>query len=42
MHSSAQLLYGRDDDKPAALRRGLPAYARLGRRILGGGLGRRA
>jgi succinate-semialdehyde dehydrogenase/glutarate-semialdehyde dehydrogenase len=42
MHSSAQLLYGRDDDKPAALRRGLPAYARLGRKVLGGALGRRA
>ena len=40
MHSSAQLLYGRDDDKPGALRRGLPAYARLGRKVLGGALGR--
>ncbi len=36
MHSAAQLLYGRDDDKPGALRRGAPAFARLGRKALGG------
>ena len=40
LHASAQLLYGRDDDKPGALRRGLPAYARLGRKVLGGAFGR--
>ena len=27
MHASAQLLYGRDDDKPGALRRGVPLRA---------------
>ncbi len=37
MHASAQLLYGRDDDKPGALRRGLPAYARLAAKMLGSG-----
>ncbi len=37
MHASAQLLYGRDDDKPGALRRGLPAYARLAAKMLGAG-----
>jgi succinate-semialdehyde dehydrogenase/glutarate-semialdehyde dehydrogenase len=41
MHASAQLLYGRDDDKPAALRRGLPAYARLAAKMLGSGVKRR-
>jgi len=35
LHSAAQLLYGRDDDKPGALRRGLPAYARLAAKMLG-------
>jgi acyl-CoA reductase-like NAD-dependent aldehyde dehydrogenase len=34
MHSSAQLLYGRDSDKPAALRRGLGPLLRLLRKTL--------
>ena len=34
MHSSAQLLYGRDDDKAGALRRGAPAFAQLARKML--------
>ena len=37
MHSAAQLLYGRDDDKAGALRRGLPAYARLAAKMRGSG-----
>jgi len=37
LHSAAQLLYGRDDDKPGALRRGLPAYGRLAAKMLGAG-----
>lgn len=37
MHASAQLLYGRDDDKPGALRRGTPAFARLAAKMLGSG-----
>ena len=40
VHASAQLLYGRDADKAGALRRALPAYARLAERMLGGGLKR--
>jgi acyl-CoA reductase-like NAD-dependent aldehyde dehydrogenase len=34
MHASAQLLYGRDSDKPAALRRGLGPLLRLLRKTL--------
>jgi acyl-CoA reductase-like NAD-dependent aldehyde dehydrogenase len=34
MHSAAQLLYGRDADKPEALRRGLRPMLRLARRSL--------
>ena len=34
MHSAAQLLYGRDADKPEALRRGLVPMLRLARRSL--------
>ncbi len=34
MHSSAQLLYGRDADKPAALRRGARSFARVTARAL--------
>ena len=34
MHSSAHLLYGRDDDKAGALRRGAPAFASLARKML--------
>jgi succinate-semialdehyde dehydrogenase/glutarate-semialdehyde dehydrogenase len=34
MHASAQLLYGRDDDKPGALRRGAPAFAALTKKML--------
>jgi succinate-semialdehyde dehydrogenase/glutarate-semialdehyde dehydrogenase len=39
MHASAQLLYGREDDKPGALRRGAGSFARLGAKMLGGGRG---
>jgi acyl-CoA reductase-like NAD-dependent aldehyde dehydrogenase len=41
LHSSAQLLYGRDDDKPGALRRGAIPIARLAGRSLRGALGGR-
>ena len=34
MRASAKLLYGRDADKPGALRRGLVPLARLGGRTL--------
>ncbi len=34
MHSSAHLLYGREDDKAGALRRGAPAFASLTRKML--------
>ena len=37
MQASAQLLYGRDDDKPGALRRGAPSLVRLGAKMLGSG-----
>ena len=37
MHASAQLLYGREDDKAGALRRGAGSFARLGAKMLGGG-----
>jgi acyl-CoA reductase-like NAD-dependent aldehyde dehydrogenase len=40
MHASAQLLYGRDDDKPGALRRGAIPLLRLARKALRGGLER--
>jgi succinate-semialdehyde dehydrogenase/glutarate-semialdehyde dehydrogenase len=36
LHSAAQLLYGRDEDKRAALKRGAGSFARLGRKALGG------
>jgi succinate-semialdehyde dehydrogenase/glutarate-semialdehyde dehydrogenase len=39
LHASAQLLYGRDDDKRGALRRGVPAFARIGAKVLRGGRG---
>jgi len=42
LRASAQLLYGRDDDKPAALRQGAVPLARLARKTLAGALGRRA
>jgi acyl-CoA reductase-like NAD-dependent aldehyde dehydrogenase len=35
LHSAAQLLYGRDEDKRAALQRGAVPLARLGRKMLG-------
>jgi hypothetical protein len=35
VHATAQLLYGRDDDKRAALRDGAGPLIRLGRRMLG-------
>jgi acyl-CoA reductase-like NAD-dependent aldehyde dehydrogenase len=35
LHSAAQLLYGRDEDKRAALKRGAVPLARLGRKMLG-------
>src|SRR3954471_2818746 len=35
LHSAAQLLYGRDEDKRAALKRGAGSFARLGRKALG-------
>jgi succinate-semialdehyde dehydrogenase/glutarate-semialdehyde dehydrogenase len=34
LHASAQLLYGRDDDKRGALRRGAPAFVRIGAKML--------
>jgi hypothetical protein len=34
LHASAQLLYGRDADKPRALRRGLVPMLRLVRKSL--------
>ena len=40
MHASAQLLYGRDEDKLSALRRGALPLARVGRKMLRGALGR--
>jgi acyl-CoA reductase-like NAD-dependent aldehyde dehydrogenase len=40
MHSAAHLLYGRDADKPEALRRGLGPMLRLARRTLRGALRR--
>ena len=40
LHSSAQLLYGRDDDKAEALRRGAPAYAQVVRKVVRGALRR--
>jgi succinate-semialdehyde dehydrogenase/glutarate-semialdehyde dehydrogenase len=36
LHSAAQLLYGRDSDKPAALRRGAGPLLKLARKSLGG------
>ena len=36
LHSAAQLLYGRDSDKPAALRRGAGPLLKLARRSLRG------
>jgi len=39
MHSSAELLYGREDDKPGALRRAAPSLARLGAKMLRSGHG---
>ena len=36
MHSSAQLLYGRDEDKLGALRRGAVPLAKVGRKMLRG------
>jgi succinate-semialdehyde dehydrogenase/glutarate-semialdehyde dehydrogenase len=35
LHSAAQLLYGRDEDKRAALKRGAGSFARVGRKVLG-------
>jgi succinate-semialdehyde dehydrogenase/glutarate-semialdehyde dehydrogenase len=35
LHSAAQLLYGRDEDKRDALKRGAVPLARLGRKMLG-------
>ncbi|HEY0631717.1 MAG TPA: aldehyde dehydrogenase family protein [Thermoleophilaceae bacterium] len=35
LHSAAELLYGRDEDKRAALKRGAVPFARLGRKMLG-------
>ena len=34
MQASARLLYGRDADKPGALRRGVLPLARVGRKTL--------
>jgi succinate-semialdehyde dehydrogenase/glutarate-semialdehyde dehydrogenase len=34
LHSAAELLYGRDEDKRAALKRGAGSFARLGRKML--------
>jgi acyl-CoA reductase-like NAD-dependent aldehyde dehydrogenase len=36
LHAAAQLLYGRDEDKAAALRRGIRPLARLGKKSLKG------
>jgi hypothetical protein len=35
LHTAAQLFYGRDEDKRAALKRGALPIARLGRKVLG-------
>ena len=35
LHSAAQLLYGRDEDKRAGLKRGAGSFGRLGRKVLG-------
>src|SRR5436190_5843943 len=35
LHSAAELLYGRDEDKRAALKRGAVPFARLGRKVFG-------
>jgi succinate-semialdehyde dehydrogenase/glutarate-semialdehyde dehydrogenase len=35
LHSAAEILYGRDEDKRAALKRGAVPLARLGRKMLG-------
>jgi acyl-CoA reductase-like NAD-dependent aldehyde dehydrogenase len=35
VHATAQILYGRDDDKRAALKRGAAPLVRLGRKMLG-------
>jgi succinate-semialdehyde dehydrogenase/glutarate-semialdehyde dehydrogenase len=35
LHSAAQLMYGRDEDKRAALKRGAVPLARLGRKMFG-------
>ncbi len=40
LDSSAKLLYGRDDDKAEALRRGAPAYAQVARKVVRGALRR--
>jgi acyl-CoA reductase-like NAD-dependent aldehyde dehydrogenase len=40
IHAAAQLLYGRDDDKLGALKRGALPLVRIGRKMLGG-VGRR-
>jgi acyl-CoA reductase-like NAD-dependent aldehyde dehydrogenase len=37
LHAAAELLYGRDEDKRAALKRGAVPFARLGRKMLGRG-----
>jgi len=37
MHEAATLLYGRDSDKAAALRRGARSFARLGAKVVGRG-----
>ena len=34
MHASAQLLYGRDDDKAGALRKGIRPLLKVGARAL--------
>jgi succinate-semialdehyde dehydrogenase/glutarate-semialdehyde dehydrogenase len=36
IHAAAQLLYGRDEDKAAALRRGIRPLARLGKKVVAG------
>jgi succinate-semialdehyde dehydrogenase/glutarate-semialdehyde dehydrogenase len=36
LHAAAELFYGRDEDKRAALKRGALPFARIGRRVLGG------
>jgi succinate-semialdehyde dehydrogenase/glutarate-semialdehyde dehydrogenase len=35
LHAAAELLYGRDEDKRAALKRGAVPFARLGRKVFG-------